>query len=195
LIGFFSLATEWKLRNENMSEEIEVLDDEEADMGSLNHGLAQGQIVTLLSNEERFTVIPELSLDASEIDLSKFSLKAKDELVPDISVYTGPPPAPDEEVEDDLLKVSQMPNLAIEVLSPSQSVSFLVRKIKALFALGVKSCWLVVPTLTQISVYSQPKSYKTFNLNDTELVDEVMEIHLPIQKVFRRRFENVQNAA
>jgi Uma2 family endonuclease len=187
-----------KIRSEDMSEVIdfedEVLDDEEADMGSLNHGLAQGQLVTLLSNDERFTVIPELSLDASKIDLNKFSLKAKDELVPDISVYIGAPPAPDEEVEDDLVKVFQMPNLAIEVLSPSQSVSFLVRKIKALFALGIKSCWLVVPTLTQISVYSQPKRYKTFDFNDTEVVDEVMDIHLSIQKVFRWRFENVHNA-
>ena len=173
-----------------MSEIIEFdefIEDEEADMGSLNHGLAQGQLITLLSNDERLTVIPELSLDASTIDLSQFSLKAKDELVPDVCVYTGPPPAPNEEIEDDLLKVSQMPHLAIEILSPSQSVSFLARKIKALFALGVKSCWLVVPTLTQISVYSQPKSYKTFDLNDTELVDEVMDIHLPIQKVFRWR--------
>lgn len=181
-----------------MSEVIEFddfLEDEETDMGSLNHGLAQGQLITLLSNDERFTVIPELSLDASTIDLSQFSLKAKDELVPDVSVYTGAPPAPNEDIQDDLLKVSQMPNLGIEILSPSQSVSFLVRKIKAQFALGVKSCWLVVPSLTQISVYSQAKSYKTFDLNDTELVDEVMDIHLPIQKVFRRRFENVQNTA
>ncbi|RKZ63517.1 MAG: hypothetical protein DRR08_03135 [Candidatus Parabeggiatoa sp. nov. 2] len=59
-----------------------------------------------------------------------FGIKAKDELVPDVCVYTEPLPAPDEEVDDDLITVSQMPDLAIEILSPTQSVG--VRKIKVI---------------------------------------------------------------
>jgi len=122
-----TLASEREKRSNKMSEVIdfeeEILENEEAKKGSLNHSLAAGRITGLLFNDDRFTVMPALSLDASQIDLKRFKLKAKDELVPDVCVYTKPPPAPDKEVEDDILRVSQMPDLAIEVLSPSQSVS------------------------------------------------------------------------
>jgi len=173
-----------------MAELIEV--EDEVIMGSVNHSLAQGRITILLGTDERFEVMPELSLDVSQIDLKRFNLKAKDELVPDISVYTGTPPIPDKEIEDDILKVSQMPELAIEVLSPRQTIGELTRKIKAYFSIGVKSCWLVVPSMEAIDVYSQPNQHKTFTVNDTEVFDELMNIHLPIQKVFENRFGNVQ---
>jgi len=77
-----------------------------------------------------------------------------------------------------------MPDLAIEILSPRQAVDYLVRKINAYFKLGVKSCWLVIPSLDEVRVFSQPRSYKSFDLNSTEIVDEVMDIHLPIANVF-----------
>jgi Uma2 family endonuclease len=160
-----------------------VLEDEEVKIGSLNHSLAAGRIAGLLFNEKKFTIMPELSLDASQIDLKRFKLKAKDELVPNICVYTEPPQAPDKEVEDDIFRVSQMPDLAIEVLSPSQSVGFLVRKIKALFALGIKSCWLVEPSVDVVHVYSKPNQHKTFDMNDSDIIDEIMDIRLPILKI------------
>jgi len=173
--------------NEFRDFEEELLNNEVAKMGSLNHSLAAGQITGLLFNDDRFTVMPELSLDASNIDLKRFNIKAKEELVPDISVYIEPPPLPDKEVEDDILRVSQMPDLAIEVLSPRQAVGELVRKIKALFALGVKSCWLVIPPNESITIYSKPNVFKLFSTNDTEAIDDIMDIRLPIQKVFRMR--------
>ncbi|EDN66253.1 protein containing DUF820 [Beggiatoa sp. PS] len=127
--------------------------------------------------------MPELSLDVTQIDLNQFGLKSKDELKPDVCVYTTPP---ETEPPDDMLKTTQMPDLAIEILSPSQTISELINKLKAYFALNIKSCWLVIPSITIITVYSQLREYKTFDLNDTELVDEVMDIHLPIQKVFKK---------
>ena len=169
----------------------EFLDDEESDVGSINHSMAQPKLTSLLDNDERFVTFVELSLDASAIDLSKFNLKAKDELVPDVCVYAGSPPQPNQEIEADILRVSQMPDLAIEVLSPSQSVNFLVRKIKAYFALGVKSCWLVEPTVDVVHVYPQPNQHKTYDMSDIEVIDEVMDIHLPIQKVFKKLPKNL----
>jgi Uma2 family endonuclease len=165
--------------------EDEALEDEEDHMGSIIHSGTQAKLTGLLLNNENLSVFTELSLDISQHDLSKYRLKAKDDLKPDICAYVGPPPMPDEEFEDDLISVSQMPELAIEVLSPRQSVGYLVRKIKAYFALGIKSCWLVMPPLEVIRVFSQPRYYKTFDVNDIELVDEVIDIRLPIQKVFK----------
>lgn len=164
----------------------EILENEELDMPSFKHSRIQTNLTVLLGSEERFETFVELSLDIGEMDLSRFRIKAKDELIPDICVYTESFPFFDEEVDDDLLKVSQIPDLAIEVLSPSQSVSFLVRKIKAFLALGVKSCWLVMPSVEIINVYS-PNHKKTFDMNDSEIVDEIMDIHLPIPKIFKQR--------
>ncbi len=164
----------------------EILENEELDVPSFKHSRVQTNLTVLLGNEERFETFVELSLDVGEMDLSRFRIKAKDELVPDICVYTELLPLLNEEVDDDLLTVSQIPDLVIEVLSPSQSVSFLVRKIKAFLALGVKSCWLVMPSVEVINVYSSTHK-KTFDMSDTEVVDDIMDIHLPIQKVFSRR--------
>lgn len=165
-----------------------ILEDEELDVGSVNHSLIQARLTRLLSENEQFTVMVELSLDVKQMDLSRFNLKVKDELVPDVCVYVGEFSEPD---MDDLLTMSQMPDLAIEILSPSQSVNFLIRKIKAYFALGVKSCWLVVPPMTQVSVYQQANWHKTFDLNDTEIVDEALGIRLPIQSVFKRTSQRI----
>ena len=55
-------------------------------MSSKKHSSVQTNITGLLFNDERFKPFIELSLDASQIDLSRFGLKAKDELVPDVCV-------------------------------------------------------------------------------------------------------------
>ena len=165
--------------------------DEEIEMGSFNHSLTQSNLASLLYTDERFTTLVELSLDTSKIDLHQFGLKAKDELKPDVCIYTNPPEV---EPPDDLIKTTQMPDMAIEILSPSQTVSELINKLKAYFALEVKSCWLVIPATESITIFSQPKQYKTFGTNTTEIVDEVMNIHLPLQKVFRRHPKNVMNS-
>lgn len=147
----------------------------------------QTNLTGMLYNDDRFTTFVELSLDATSIDLSQFGVKNQDEVIPDISVYLEPPPDHDDGPGDDEVRVTKMPDLAIEVLSPTQAINDLLKKIKAYFAFGVKACWLVIPSLDEVRVFSQPRSYKTFDTQrDTEVIDEVMDIHLPIQKVFRR---------
>jgi len=53
----------------------------------------------------------------------------------------------EEEVDDDVLKVSQMPDLAIEVLSPKQSKSLLTSQ--AISYVGNKN---LLPTLRLIAI-------------------------------------------
>jgi Uma2 family endonuclease len=172
-----------------MSAVIDFEDDEGLDMGSVNHSLAQVMVASLLVNDERFTVLTELSLDISQHDLSKYNIKAKDGIKPDICVYSN-------ELgfqESDIVKMAEMPLLAIEILSPSQGTKELKDKIHAYFDLGVKSCWLVIPDVQLITVYAKPGQFKNFDVqHDTEVVDEVMDIHLPIAKVFKKRYNDVQ---
>jgi Uma2 family endonuclease len=177
-----------------MSELIEFDEvlEEEKDMPSIKHSLVQTNIAGTLFSDERFTTFIELSLDATSIDLSQFGLKAKDELVPDVCIYLDPPPV-DENLGSDMVRISQYPDLAIEVLSPSQTINELLKKIEAYFALNVKSCWLAIPSLDEVRVFSQLQKYKTFDMNDTEVIDEIMDIRLPIQKMFRKRSNSVQN--
>jgi len=159
--------------------------DGEDEMGSLNHGTAQTNLAGLLKFkcEKKLAVITELSIDISQHDLSKYELGVKEEIKPVVCAYVKRPVIPDG--KNDLVKVSQIPDLAIEVLSPRQSVSYLIRKINAYFELGVRSCWLVLPSNKYIGVYSQINQYKSFDVQrDTEIVDEVMDIHLPIASVF-----------
>jgi Uma2 family endonuclease len=164
-----------------MDELIEVEDEEFSSMGSINHSIVQAKITGMLFNDERFTPAVELSLDVSQIDLSQFKLKAKEELKPDISLYQGRRELCS---PDDILKMTEMPLLVIEVLSPKQTIDEILAKFKAYFALGVKSCWLVTPAIRAIAIYSQPSTFTTFGMNDTEVIDKVVDIHLPIQKFF-----------
>jgi len=166
--------------------ELDEVLKEEKDMPSIKHSLVQTNIAGTLFGDERFTTFIELSLDTTSIDLSQFGLKAKDELVPDVCIYLNPPPV-DEKLGSDMVRVSQYPDLAIEVLSPSQTINELIKKIEAYFALNVRSCWLAIPSLDEVRVFSQLQKYKTFDMNDIEVIDEVMDIHLPIQKMFRKR--------
>lgn len=172
-----------------------VLDDEleteNEDMGSLYHGTTQANLTALLLNDERFAVMTELSLDPAGLDLTQFGLKSKDELKPDVCVYrieteTAAPVA--RRADRDVLKVSKMPDLVIEVLSPTQSVNALLRKFDAFFSLGVRSCWLVMPALEEVRVFSAPSAYKIFDVQrDREVWDEMMEIRLAVGKIFQRR--------
>ncbi len=166
----------------------ELLENEVSDMGSLNHSLAQARLTSLLDNDERFTVLTELSLDISQYDFSKYGIKAKDEVKPDVCLYSN-----NIDFQDlDIVKMTEVPSLAIEILSPSQGIKELKEKIYVYFELGVKSCWLVVPDAKLISVYTKPGQFKNFDeQHDTELLDEVMDIHLPLQKMFRKRSNEV----
>ncbi len=165
-------------------EQYQENDEESQYMGSFNHSLVQAQLsALLLFQESRFSVFIELSLDASKIDLSQFDLKAKEELKPDICLY--PRTEKNTKIKKrDIIKMSDMPLLAIEVVSPRQSVDEIIAKFEAYFTLGIKSCWLIIPTLEAVDVYSQFEQHKIFEMNDTEVIDENLDIRLPIQKIF-----------
>jgi Uma2 family endonuclease len=163
---------------------LEKEEEESHKMGSVNHSLAQSQLTALISHDKRFRTLVELSLDASQIDLSQFGFKAKDELIPDICIYHKENASRPMEKGRDLMKMSQMPSLVIEILSPKQTINEIITKFDAFFALGVKSCWLVVPATESITVYSAPNDFMTFGTEATEIIDTIMDIHLSRENIF-----------
>ncbi len=171
-----------------MNELIEIKSEESQYVGSLNHSFTQAQLTSKLSSEERFTTYVELSLDVSQTDLTPYGLKTKEELKPDICLYEDTASdSPNPEPSYDVLRVSQMPTLAIEIISPKQGIDDILSKFKAYFALGIKSCWLVTPAFEAITVYSGIKDFKIFDVRrDSEIVDDLLGIHLPLQKIFSK---------
>ncbi|RKZ92745.1 MAG: hypothetical protein DRR19_03265 [Candidatus Parabeggiatoa sp. nov. 1] len=165
-----------------MTDLVEIEHEEYQYVGSLNHSIIQARLARLLP-DDNFTIAIELSLDIKQTDVSQFNLKAKEELVPDVCLY---PNTIKFHPTDDVSKMQQMPLLSIEIISPRQGIDDIVNKFKAYFALGVKSCWLVIPTLKSISVYSQMNNFNIFETkDDTEVTDKVLDIRVPLKKVFR----------
>jgi len=162
--------------------------DGEDEMGSLNHSMVQTNLAGLLKFkcDKKLAVMTELSLDISQHDISQYELEASAELKPDVCAYLKRPVIP--KGKNDLIKVSQMPDLIIEILSPRQSVDYLVRKTKAYFELGVRTGWLVNPDQKIITVYSRPKQFlqtKTFALDTTpEIIDPIIDLRLLMREIF-----------
>lgn len=154
-------------------------ENEEFDqVGSFNHGYTQARLIVLLDRIGGFTPISELSLDVRGTDLSQFDLRTKEELKPDIALY----PKRGRSQPRDILRMREMPLIAVEILSPKQGTYDILEKFKAYFELGITSCWLVDPALRTVTVYAANDEWETFSTN--EVVDNQFNIRLPLAEIF-----------
>ena len=155
-----------------------LIDEEEEfdDMGSYNHSLVQGNLAYLLRSSGTYSAFIELSLDASALDPHEFPT-IKNELIPDVCIY------PKRTVIDyDILRMKEMPPLAIEVISPRQGTFGILAKFRAYFALGVQSCWLVDPINRTVRVFSTNDESETFA--EGQVRDSVLDLSIPLKEIF-----------
>ncbi len=110
------------------------------EMPSLNHSYICAQIMRQLLQDESLQPLPELTLDI------------ENGLTPDISVFQKDKIKPN--FFEDILRVKDLPILAIEVISSSQSIQELLEKAKLLVKAGVKTVWTVEPYGRSIFVVS-----------------------------------------
>lgn len=153
-------------------------DEEMIDMGSFNHSYLQVRLAVLFDRLGIYTVVSELSLDVSAVDLSEFDLKSKEEIKPDIALY----PKRGLSRPKDILRMKEMPIVVVEVLSPRQGTYEILEKFRLYFTLGVQSCWLIDPALSTVSVYSAADLWRTFVQG--EVVDEKVGIYLSVSEIF-----------
>ena len=112
--------------------------------------------------------------------LSELSLATQpDGTTPDLAIY----PLFALDYEHRTAKRTDAPLVCIEIQSPSQSLEQMVDKTLIYFDFGVKSCWVVLPSIQAIMVYDRPGHYQFFHHEDT-LVDSPMNIELPLASVF-----------
>jgi Uma2 family endonuclease len=111
---------------------------------------------------------------------SELSLQLSDwPSVPDICIF----PKASLDLQNDVVAITTAPLCAIEITSPSQSLSDMVAKARAYFSHGVKSCWIVMLPLGNIYVFSGPDEYEIYRSNQT-LRDNVLDISIPLNEVF-----------
>jgi Uma2 family endonuclease len=149
---------------------IEYLTPEpgENTLPSFNHGYFQLSIGMVLRQQDNFSVVSAISI---EIDGKEY--------IPDISVY------PQRKINrlHDIVKTTEMPLLAIEILSPTQGTLEIVNKFQVYFQGGIKSCWLVDPLQGSVVVFSSPDNAQTFTTGG--LIDKTLDIDIPIDELFK----------
>lgn len=137
---------------------------------SFNHSRLIGRLnVLLASYEEQFDILPEL-----EFELSTGRLK------PDVAILPRQP----YDWEMDIIRFPSPPLTAIEILSPTQSLDFLIMKIRQLyFPAGVQSAWLVAPSVKSVYLFLPDQPGKVYTTGT--LQDPVSGIGLNIDSFFR----------
>ncbi len=124
------------------------VDDNET-MTSFNHSYVCTQIMKQLFRHDDIIPMTELTLDIGK------------GLTPDISVY--PSAAIQPNLFRDVPKFSQMPPLAIEVISANQNIQTLLEKAKALVDAGVQTVWTVEPFTRSVFITDQSGDQLTHN--------------------------------
>ena len=86
--------------------------------------------------------------------------------------------------QHDVIRREDTPLATVEILSPKQNLTDLNAKARQYFEMGVTSCWTVLPSMEAIAVNHQPGKYRFFSGDDT-LVDERINVQLPLGEIFR----------
>ena len=135
---------------------------------SLNHSITQARlVVALFRYAAQYTVASELSL---ELDGQRFT--------PDVCLY----PKLQVDPMQDQIRMTEPPLLTVEIESPTQSTQDLVDKIRLMLGLGVRSAWLVQPTLQTVTVFHPGAKPKTFTQGMIE--DDVTDVEVRVEEVF-----------
>jgi Uma2 family endonuclease len=153
---------------------LPLLSDYETERGkpmpSKLHARIQTRITVYLTNHylEQYEAFTELTLDTPG-----------EKSTPDICLY------PLEEVNffHDEIKRKDPPLATIEIISPSQTLQTLIDKTADYFSFGVKSCWIVLPSLQSVYVFKAPFSHEVFSLGE-EIRDPNLDIRIPMDVIF-----------
>ena len=78
-----------------------------------------------------------------------------------------------------------VPNLAVEVVSRTDSVDYIVDKIAEYFHAGVERVWVVFPSQEQIYIYDSPTSVRILTRTDELSGDPILpHFRLPLVELF-----------
>ena len=139
-------------------------------MPSLNHAKVQYRLAKYLglAYDAEFDILPELTIN--------FPVKAA---VPDIAIY----PKIADDWHADIIRRTELPLLAIEILSPKQVFDDILDNIHQIyFPAGLKSAWVVLPSAQSIMIFrpnTKPQTYASGIMRD-----EASGFELDLDKIF-----------
>ena len=136
---------------------------------SKNHSVIQNNLSGLffMNYRKKYRFMSEISLE-----LENWSS------TPDLAIF----PKMDIDFFHDEIKMTTVPLGVIEILSPTQGIQELSDKAERYFLKGVKSAWLVVPSLHSIAVYNSPYTFQMFSNGIVK--DEILDIEIDLNEVF-----------
>jgi Uma2 family endonuclease len=135
---------------------------------SLNHSRLQIRLsVAFFQYKPSYTVLSELAL---ELEGGRFTR--------DLCVYQKM----EVDFQEDLVRMTESPLLAVEIVSPSQSTQDVVDKIRDMLDAGVASCWLVQPATETISIFTADAKPRT--VSEGTVSDPATEIEVEIDEIF-----------
>jgi Uma2 family endonuclease len=138
-------------------------------MPSKNHALAQTRLILAMADYvEQYTILSEVTLEFDDQALTH-----------DIAVFSKLEP---DWVHDEI-RVSEVPLLTIEILSPRPSMHDLIEKVDIYLDNGVQACWVVQPTLKSIAVFTRNEEPVVFA--GGEVLDPATQITVHLDSVFR----------
>jgi len=135
---------------------------------SYHHAYIAGNLSAVFNSPKKYSVFSELTLQIGEKDF-----------IPDICLYSRRKISYG---SGDITRMTEMPLLAVEILSPTQGSQEILDKFGIYFGAGIKSCWLVIPISHCVIVYSGMEKYQTFYTGD--IIDSVLDISIPIDEIF-----------
>jgi Uma2 family endonuclease len=104
---------------------------------------------------------------------------------PDVSFFCYPRSLVNSLQDPDANAWDVIPNVAVEVTSPSDRAEVQREKVIEYFQAGVRSVWVVYPNLGVIDVYETPTSVRVFGLNDSVTGDPALPgFQLPLADLF-----------
>ena len=136
-------------------------------MPSRNHGRVQTNLTGEFVPQQQFSIYNELTLTIGGLNYT-----------PDISIY----PRESADYRHDEATRLELPLVAVEILSPSQSHQEVVEKAELYLRHGVKSCWIVSPPLRTVTVLLPDGGEEVFHRG--EVKDPVVGLTADLAKVF-----------
>ena len=153
-----------------LESDINTDDEQDEKMSSLNHSDLQTRLgfLFMLAYRQQYSIYTELDFDF-----------ASGKTRPDLCIM------PKRKVNwlVDEIVVQDVPLTTIEILSPEQSLNSLTDRIyKKHFPAGVKTVWLVVPTVQTVSILLPDG--KQVNFASGTVIDPVTGIQLELAHIF-----------
>ena len=131
------------------------------------HSAVQVNLVYELRRLTEYRIYTELSIVIDGVEYK-----------PDVCAY----PYRELDKKHDIVKMEELPVLAIEIVSPMQVVQKVVEKMDVYVAAGIPSCWMVVPYPTTVTVYNSETEHIFI---DGDVHDAASHIELPLAHIFQ----------